>query len=298
MQNRYNGYLRRLMNKQVLNRVSKKALFGWAFLMALLGITGVLLVTNGHARLDTRLPEPVGSTPIATVAFTYDSTKKYIYLTFDDGPQQGTVNCFNLCRSEGVKASFFMVGIHADMKSDGHQIVNQIRSAYPQSLLANHSFTHARNKYFDFYRHPRAAAADFFLSQKTLQVPYLIARLPGNRSWVRQGELKACSLVRPVAQLLDSAGYNVIGWDLEWDFNRKSAQLLQSAEKLARDVDSAFARFNTHVPRHLVILTHDRMFRRPADTDSLVKFIQILKKNPNYVFETVDHYPGLKKLRP
>jgi peptidoglycan/xylan/chitin deacetylase (PgdA/CDA1 family) len=40
----------------------------------------------------------------------YDSTKKYIYLSFDDGPQHGTVTCYDLCKKEAVKASFFMVG--------------------------------------------------------------------------------------------------------------------------------------------------------------------------------------------
>jgi hypothetical protein len=64
---------------------------------------------------------------------------------------------------------------------------------------------------------------------------------------------------------------------------------------LANQIDSAFAKNETHVQNHLVILTHDRMFQRPGDADSLVKFIRILKANPNYILETVDHYPGLKK---
>ncbi len=240
---------------------------------------------------------PAGHTETAA-PFSYDSTKKYIYLTFDDGPQPGTVSCYNLCRTEGIKASFFMVGLHETMKSDGKQIVNMIRSGYPRFLLANHSYTHARNKYLNFYHHPRKAAADFFQSQQALQVPFLIARLPGNRSWVREGELRASGLVYPVASLLDSAGYNVIGWDLEWDFNHRSARPVETPETMARAVDSAFYKSNTHAPNHLVILTHDRMFRHPADADSLAKFIRLLKQNPDYVFETVDHYPGLKKLKP
>jgi hypothetical protein len=36
------------------------------------------------------------------------------------------------------------------------------------------------------------------------------------------------------------------------------------------------------------------MFRLPNYADSLQKFIMILKQNPKYVFETMDHYPGLK----
>lgn len=227
----------------------------------------------------------------------YDSTKKYIYLSFDDGPQHGTVTCFDLCRAENIKASFFMVGLHTAMKSDGKKIVSMIRNSYPQSLLANHSYTHANGKYVAFYHHPLKAESDFFAAQDSLHIPYKIARLPGNRSWVRQGEVKATGLVSPVAHLLDSAGYNVIGWDAEWHFSKRGARPVQTPVQMARMVDSAFAKGQTHVPNHLVILTHDRMFQRPADADSLAKFIALLKQNPHYVFETVDHYPGLKPLR-
>jgi hypothetical protein len=37
------------------------------------------------------------------------------------------------------------------------------------------------------------------------------------------------------------------------------------------------------------------MFHKSQDSLALVQFIQLVKRNPNYVFETVDHYPGLKK---
>jgi peptidoglycan/xylan/chitin deacetylase (PgdA/CDA1 family) len=227
----------------------------------------------------------------------YDSTKKYIYLTFDDGPQHGTTTCYQLCRDEHIKATFFMVGLHAARKSDGKKIVSMIRESYPEILLANHSYTHANDKYLYFYHHPLMAEQDFYQAQDSLHVPYKIIRLPGNRSWVREGEVKATKLVKPVAELLDSAGYNVIGWDVEWHFNHKNARPVQTPAKLAAEVDSAFAKSDTHTPNQLVILSHDRMFQRPGDADSLAKFIHILKQNPQYVFETVDHYPGLKKLR-
>lgn len=120
------------MKDPVLSRVSKNTLIGGVFLVLVLGIAGLLYVTNSQARIHAapQAPAPSAGTAAAEV-FTYDSTKKYIYLTFDDGPQLGTVTCFNLCRAEAVKASFFMVGLHANLKSDGHEIVNMIRSAYP-----------------------------------------------------------------------------------------------------------------------------------------------------------------------
>ncbi len=249
-----------------------------------------LFAMHKQVSVPVILPKPV---PVKQM--TIDSTKKYIYLTFDDGPQHGTVDCYNLCRNMGIKASFFMVGQHQAQKTDGKAIVTMIRNSYPQSLLVNHSYTHANNRYIYFYRHPEMAARDFFRAQDSLHILPKIVRLPGNRAWVRLGDVKASNLVRPVALLLDSAGYNVIGWDIEWSYTKKAQQPVQTPGKLFAMIDSAFVRKETHSPRHLVVLTHDRMFQRPGDLDSLARFIQIVKQHPDYVFETVDHYPGLKK---
>lgn len=244
-------------------------------------------VTNAHI--------PAVTAPVVDSVYKIDSNKTYIYLTFDDGPQHGTMNCVNICRQEGVKASFFMVGAHMHGKSDGKQIVATIRNSYPQNLLANHSYDHASGKYKYFYQHPQMALADFLRTQDSLMPSRKIIRLPGNSAWVREGDLKASNLVRPVSRLLDSAGYNVIGWDLEWNFDHKSARPVQSPEKLSAQLDTLLVHGSTHQPKHLVILTHDRMFHRSPDSLALVQFIQLVKRNPNCVFETVDHYPGLKK---
>ncbi len=224
--------------------------------------------------------------------FTYDSNKTYVYLTFDDGPHGGTKDCFELCKQMGVKATFFMVGRHATDKW-GKQLVQNIRNAYPQILLANHSYTHAKEQYNYFYKHVDIAEQDFYKAQDSLNVPYKIIRLPGNNAWMRNGVMRANTLVKPVCNKLDSAGYNVIGWDVEWNFTRGASYPVQTPAKVASEVHYA-ANNHSYVPKHVMILTHDRMFRTPAYKDSLAKFIGLIQQNPNYVFETVDHYPGLK----
>jgi peptidoglycan/xylan/chitin deacetylase (PgdA/CDA1 family) len=238
----------------------------------------------------------IGSAPQAPEkAFVADTNKLYVYLTFDDGPQLGTVSCYNICKAEGIKATFFMVALHQQRKRDGKQIVSRMRNSYPQFLLANHSYDHANEKYKYFYQHPEMAFETFLRAQDTLQVQKKIIRLPGNSAWVLQNQMKSSHLVSAVTHRLDSAGFSVIGWDVEWNFNHKNARPIQTPEKLAAQVDSAFAKHHEHTRKNLVILSHDRMFQRPADSLSLVKFIQILKQNPKYVFETVDHFPGAKK---
>jgi hypothetical protein len=121
-----------------------KCLWGMLYLLLCAGFTGCLSA-HGNDPADATVDKPVDKFEWQPIH--YDSTKKYIYLSFDDGPQHGTVTCYDLCRSEDVKASFFMVGLHTAMKSDGKKIVSMIRNSYPQSLLANHSYSHANGKY-------------------------------------------------------------------------------------------------------------------------------------------------------
>jgi len=225
--------------------------------------------------------------------FTYDSTKTYIYLTFDDGPSHGTETCFNICKSENIKATFFMIGVNV-LDKWGKLLGQKVKEAYPQILLANHSYTHTNERYKYFYEHPDMAEKDFYKAQDSLQVPYKIIRLPGNSAWVDKGGVRQASkLVKTVCHRLDSAGYNVIGWDVEWNFTRKESYPVQTPTTLASQVNYA-AQGHSHTPNHVVILTHDRMFRTPAFSDSLIKFIKIIKSNPNYVLETIDNYPNLK----
>ena len=225
----------------------------------------------------------------------YDTTKKYIYLTFDDGPQNGTQICMDYCRNLNAKATFFMVGEHAcSPKTD--KLVDSIRTAYPLFLLANHSYSHAKGKYHLFYHHAETAAEDFFITQKKLQIPLKIIRLPGNSAWVKKGEIKASSLVKPVCKLLDSAGYNVIGWDMEWEFTRDIHCFpKQSVSRMLNMVEESFKNKEMHTKNHLVILSHDRMFQHQPYSDSLYNFIKALKEHPDYVLETINHYPGLKQ---
>ncbi|WP_158559410.1 polysaccharide deacetylase family protein [Deminuibacter soli] len=239
------------------------------------------------------MPKKDSSHQFAWDSTSYDTSKCYIYLTFDDGPQNGTMNCYHIVKDLGIKATFFMVGMHADDRAL-RNIVDSIRDGYPEILLANHSFTHANNKYHYFYDHPEMAMEDFLKAQESLQVPFKIIRLPGNSAWVREGEVRASKLVKPVTLLLDSLQYNVIGWDVEWNFNHKTARPVQSVTSMLKLVEEAMNRGESHTKKHVVILSHDRMFRHPEDADSLYNFINTLKQNPRYVFETITSYPKLK----
>ncbi len=234
-------------------------------------------------------PKPVPGTPIK-----FDSSKRYIYLTWDDSPQPpGTRVCMNLFRKEGVKATFFSVGMHA-FDFSRKRLVDEIRNSYPQFLLANHSYTHGfQDKYKSFYNMPDSAIKDFLKNEQELKVPVKIIRLPGCNSWVLDGEMKGQPSTKKVYEKLDGLGYSVIGWDVEWRFLHGNTPV-QSATEMAKEVNEKFEDQLTVAPNAIVILAHDRMFAKPQYADSLTRFITILKSDPRNVFETIDHYPLIK----
>ena len=274
------------------------------FNLVLLSCSSAPSNTNTTDNSSTMKVETIAAAPVkdkedktaintVTNQDVYDSTKQYIYLTFDDGPQPGTLECYHTIQQLDVKATFFMIGMHqwdAFLK----RVVDTINSNYPAILLANHSFTHAfRDKYKYFYTHPHAALADFNKAQDSLHVPYKIVRLPGNSSWVRNGVIRAGKLTRPVCVLLDSAGYKVMGWDVEWNFKPEpgGARPVQNVETMVKLVENTLQKNECYKKNNIVLLAHDRMFHTQAYTDSLYKFVSALKENPRYVFETVDKYP-------
>jgi peptidoglycan-N-acetylglucosamine deacetylase len=224
--------------------------------------------------ITTAATKQVPGTPIK-----YDSSKRYIFLTWDDAPQPPGSNISKrVFHDQGVKATFFMVGMH---QTDNRRksFVDSIRNAYPEFLLANHSQTHGfQNKYKQFYSMPDSAVKDFLKAEQELNIPVKIIRLPGNPTWANNGQIKGPKSTLPVAQKLDALGYHLVGWDVEWEFVGGSKP---------KKLDEG----NTYAPNCLVLLAHDRMFAKQPYTDSLIKFIAELKKDNRNVFETIDHYP-------
>jgi len=240
-----------------------------------------------------------GELPVSQRAVTeihqpvQDSLLKHIYLSFDDGPILGTSNCIRICSNHKVAATFFEVGFHQSRSKEGQKLYQEIRQNDSLFALCNHSYSHAYGKYLPFYHHPKEAFADFMQAKELLLPKNNILRLPGNNAWNTLEVRRASGLVRPLVHELDSANFNIIGWDMEWRFNKKGKPI-KSPEVIAALADSILRLNQTVTKNHLVILMHDHMFREPADSIKLDKFIALLKQNPHYRFEKLTHYPGLK----
>ncbi|MFY7651457.1 MAG: polysaccharide deacetylase family protein [Chitinophagaceae bacterium] len=243
---------------------------------------------NNTDTVKTATNEVKPGTPIA-----YDNSKRYIYLTWDDGPQPpGTNNCKYLFEEQGVKATFFIVGMnHSAPKRI--KLIDSIRQQYPQFLLANHSHTHAfRENYKKFYSSVDSAVNEFVKAQDDMRIPLKIIRLPGNNSWVSNGDIKGPKSTLAVCKGLDSLGFKVIGWDIEWQF--KGSAPKQTGDEILKQINDKFETGYLHRDNHLVILAHDRMFQKPEHIEELRKVIATLKQDGRYVFETIDHYPTVQ----
>jgi peptidoglycan/xylan/chitin deacetylase (PgdA/CDA1 family) len=252
-----------------------------------------MLWTN-YVELGVRhLDQPSGIVK-AKEKMPLDSTTKYVYLSFDDGPLFGTSSCIDICEQEKVKATFFQIGFHQSRSQWGKRLYQRILDQPDLFLLCNHSFSHTYGDYLKFYHQPDSALEDFKQAAAVLNTKNNIVRLPGNNGW-STGTIHATSkLVRPLVRKLDSAGFNVVGWDLEWRFT-KTGRPIQSAERMAFVVDSMFQHNENRTKNHLIVLMHDHMFRKAEDSIKLVQFVQYLKYGNKYQFVLLDQYPGLKQ---
>jgi peptidoglycan/xylan/chitin deacetylase (PgdA/CDA1 family) len=232
--------------------------------------------------------------PVVSDTLRIDTSKTYVYLTFDDGPQPGTLNCLDVLKEQNVKGTFFLIAEHALQSKQSRTTVDSLRKD-SSCLIANHSYSHAfRNKYKLFYTRTDSATQDFIRAQDSMQIPYKIVRLPGNDSWALKGKLRTTKLTNNVSKQLDSLGYNIIGWDVEWNFSYKTGKPIQSTDSMLTLIRNAKEKKKTYTTKHIVLLTHDRMFRDASEKDSLAKLIRELRKDTMLVFQNVDRYPNVK----
>ena len=274
---------------------------GKLILNVIAGVSSLILFScnNGSQQkkaVDSTKKTVVVNTMIPGTPIHYDSSKRYIFLTWDDSPQPpGTQNCTRTFREQGVKATFFAVAAHYNIDPLRKRILDSLKKAYPEFLVANHSYTHAfRDNYNFYYMHMDSAVNDILKAQQDMQIPLKIVRLPGRNTWAGNSEFRGPKTSEKVARKLDSLGYKIIGWDIEWQFIKGNIPK-QSATALAKEVNDKFDVGYTNQPNMMVILAHDRMFAKPQYIDSLKALIQLLKQDPRNVFETIDHYPTVQQ---
>lgn len=91
----------------------------------------------------------------------FDSNKKEVYLTFDDGPSKYTNKILDELKKTNVKATFFILGTNIEGRE------NEIRRIYNEGhTIANHSYSH---RYEDIYKNPEATLKEYNKTEKKLK---------------------------------------------------------------------------------------------------------------------------------
>ncbi len=235
--------------------------------------------------LEKQAPASISSPKPAPI-----DNRKVIYLTFDDGPNKGTPKVMQVLEKHGLSATFFLVGEHIyDTPWQKALYENILQS--PNYEVANHTFSHAKNRYNEFYQHPEQVLADFQRMQDSVQLPLNIGRTPGMDVW-RTSEIKfdVCKRSVKAADLVQANGFTLVGWDVEWKADGKR-QLKKTAAALATEIAAAFEERQTHTDDHLVLLLHDQHYTDSSNVQALEQLIAQLKNN--YKLEKVSEYPCL-----
>jgi hypothetical protein len=199
----------------------------------------------------------------------------------------------HIVAEEKVPVSLFLVGEHVYGSEEQRATFDSLRqSDYIE--IENHSYSHANNKYEDFYTRPDSVVNDFKRCADSLELTNNIIRTPGRNIW-RSANINCTDIKKSTASAdsLQKEGFTAIGWDLEWHFDGQ-LKLTETAEVLLQQVDSMFCRGKTKTRNHLVLLAHDQVYADKEDSSSLHYFIQKLKGADEYDFEVISHYPGIK----
>ena len=221
-----------------------------------------------------------------------NNNKKYVYLTFDDGPLNGSEYIDSVVLAEKIKISVFLVGEHVLMS----RTMDNYFKYYEENPYIdeyNHSFSHANNHYDQFYSNTDLSVSDILKNNKLLKFSYKIVRLPGRNMWridgIKRDDVESGS---KTADRLEQLGYKVVGWDLEWEHNSNAgAPPVQSVDEMYNEICRRFESNNTFTPNNLVLLLHDEMFQKKWEESELKQLIDKLRSNKNFEFEQMRFYP-------
>ncbi|TDX83165.1 polysaccharide deacetylase family protein [Epilithonimonas xixisoli] len=224
-----------------------------------------------------------------------DPNKRYIYLTFDDGPNKGTENLIKIINKYQIPITSFIVGKHAyDSKTQAKNLTELKNHKLVE--LANHSYSHAENRYSEFYKNPEKVIHDFDRAKDNLKFQNKYARTPGRNIW-RTTNINATDIKtsKTSADELQRAGYVLVGWDLEWKPDNQM-KLKGSHKEISKKIDSIFFNDLEKTSRHLVFLTHDQYLQDDDSVRELDLFISDLQNSNRFEFRKISDYPKINDI--
>lgn len=227
---------------------------------------------------------------LSILAFPAHGADRTIYLTFDDGPLNGTSNILDVLEAEQVPATMFTVGMHAQASAANRALVQRARQL-PLVTLGNHSYSHANNRYQHYYADIEGVVADMVRANAVLGLkPVVHARLPGRDVFRLPSMSKNDTSLglaqegreEPDYEFVAASGFYLYGWDHEWVHK-------DSGEPVS-EIDHLFGYGRFVKPGKLILLMHDEMFQDGFDGKTKLTNLIAALKLRHYTFGAIKGY--------
>lgn len=196
----------------------------------------------------------------------------YIYLTFDDGPSNLTLDILDILKEEGVKATFFVTG-----QSDSTNYI--IKRAYDEGhTIGLHTYSHE-------YSYVYSSVDNYFadLNRISNKVENIIGkktniiRFPGGSSNTVSRNYSIGIMTRLTGEVLNR-GYRYFDWNVDAD---DAGGAYTDSNRIYLNVVNNLSHYKTNV-----VLMHDS-YGHTATRDALRNIIQYGKRN-GYKFASID----------
>ncbi|MBX7281764.1 polysaccharide deacetylase family protein [Clostridium chauvoei] len=210
---------------------------------------------------------------------TYPGLKKYVFLTFDDGPSPNTEKVLDILKENNVKATFFVVGNRIEESAKAQETLKRIIKE--GNAIANHTYTHNFSKLYP----QNSINIDYFMEEvnKTNELIKKILgenfntkvlRMPGgyiSRKYYKDASLKAFD------DRLNLEGIFSIDWNtLNGDAEGKDYTVEEMVNKVkegSKDVNQS------------IVLMHDA-YGKEKTVEALPEIINYFKSQ-GYQFRTI-----------
>ncbi|AXK49019.1 polysaccharide deacetylase [Aliarcobacter trophiarum LMG 25534] len=234
--------------------------------------------------------------------YTFGNTdNKIALLTFDDGPIISTKNIIEVVREEDIPVTMFFVGCQIEV----FQNIYKDAISYPNILIANHTYSHANNKYRKFYSNPTLVVEDIKKANEIVGLDnvsntsslYLPVRLAGRNVFRLPTITKNDNMIDEVQREKEIVGYDdiykegyyIYGWDIEWA-SEKDGKPILTPQEIYNDMEKIYQKKLSSKENKVVLLMHDFMFSNNFDgKENLRTLIQLLK-NGGWSFENIENY--------
>lgn len=201
-------------------------------------------------------------------------SKKYIAITFDDGPDPSyTPDLLDVLKEKNVKATFFVIGVNAERN------IPLLKRIYDEGHeVGNHTFTHPRLEYSTDARERIELRSTQLLIESVLGRTTLLFRPPYNIN----PDPETYSEIKPLA-IANDEGFLTIASSID-----------PNDWQVGVTVDSIMNRLDRQQGRGNILLLHDSGGERSATVKALPQIIDYYRSK-GYEFVTISELIGKKR---